>query len=129
MNDFYLTLSSKSTVFKSNTASEFTVVLRPSIHLTGNWGVGLVELFLPKATSLKTKHLLANFIASSVVGETRCSALRIFYEADQHIKFSPEYIPVTDQLLDTLTFELVDDQRTNLGLSGETQVRLHFVKW
>lgn len=129
MKDFYLNLSSKSSIFKSNTASEFTIALRPEIHLSGEWAVGLVEIFLPKATTLKTKYLLANFIKSSVVGETRRPVLRVIYDKKQHLIFSPEYIPVTDKLLDTLVFELVDNQGNLIQLTGETQLRLHFVKW
>ena len=129
MKDFYLTLSSKSSVFKANTPSEFTIVLRPEIQLTGNWSVGLVEIVLPKETTLKPKYLLANFIASSVVGETRRPVLRTFYKIEKHIQFNLEHIPVTDRLLDTLVFELVDEEGTHLALQGETYIRLHFVQW
>lgn len=129
MKDFYLTLSSKSSVFKANTASEFTIALRPDLPLTGNWSAGLVEILLPKETTLKPKYLLANFIASSIVGETRRPVLRTFYQKEKHIQFNLEYIPVTDRLLDTLVFELVDEKGTHLVLEGETYIRLHFVQW
>ena len=129
MKDFYLNLSSKSSVFKTNTASEFTVALRPEVPLTGHWACSVVELLLPKATSLKAKYLLANFIASSVVGETRRPVLRVFFSGNQHIEFCKEYIQVTDQLLDTLVFELVDEKGNHLALSGETHLRLHFTQW
>jgi len=129
MKGFYLNLSSKSSIYKTNTAVEFTVALRPEITLTGNWGVGLIEILLPSETTLKTKYLLANFIQTSVVGETRRSVLRVIYDNKQHISCSPEYIPVTDKLLDTLVFELVDAEGDTLELTGVTQLRLHFMPW
>lgn len=129
MKDFYLNLSSTSSVYKANTASEFTVALRPQVDLTGSWACAVTEILLPKDTTLKTKYLLASFIKSSVVGETRRPVLRVFFSNSQHLTFGPEYIPVTDQLLDTLVFEIVDDKGNNLALSGETHLRLHFTQW
>ena len=129
MKDFYLNLCSKSSVFNTNTGSEFTVSLRPPVYLSGSWTCAVTEMLLPKATTIKVKCLLANFIQSSVVGETRRPALRVFFSENQHLTFTPEYIPVTDQLLDTLVFELVDEKGNNLALSGETYLRLHFKQW
>ena len=132
---FYLTLSSKSSVYKDNTASSFTVQLRPEENLKGFWSVALVELFLPKATELKQKYITANFIQSSVLGETRQPVLRVFYDEAQHLTFSPEYIQVIDRLLDTLVFEIKDGEGDliNFGKDeegpGETQLRLHFMPW
>ena len=129
MKDFYLNLSSISSVFKTNTASEFSVAVRPEINLSGNWSVALVEMLLPKATLLKPKYFLASFIESSIVGETRRSVLRVIFNSNQHLNFNPEYIPVRDHLLDTLCFELVDDKGNIIPLTGETHIRLHFTKW
>lgn len=128
MKDFYLNLSSKSTIYKLNTAASFTIAIRPEIKLTGSWTVALVELFLPAKTQLKAKYITANFIQLSVVGETRRPVLRVAYEDSRHIVFAPEYLPVTDQLLDTLEFEVRDDKDL-LEISGETQLRLHFISW
>ena len=64
-----------------------------------------------------------------MVGETRRPVLCVFFSKNQHLTFSPEYIPVTDQLLDTLVFELVDEKGNHLELSGETHLRLHFIQW
>ena len=129
MKDFYLNLSSQSSVFRANSAAEFTVAMHPQVYLTGSWACAVTEILLPKATTLKPKYLLANFIKSSVVGETRRPVLRVFFSKNQHLTFGPEYIPVTDQLLDTLVFALVDEKNNTLALSGETHLRLHFVKW
>ncbi len=133
---FYLTLSSKSSVYKDNTPSSFTVQLRPELTLKGFWSVALVDLFLPKATELKPKSITANFIQSSIVGETRQSVLRVFYDDKQHISFSPEYIQVIDRILDTLEFEIKNDEGDLIDFKyeegsgpGETQLRLHFMPW
>jgi len=129
MKGFYLNVSSISSIYKSNTAASFTVAVQPVELLKGNWGVALVEVFLPSATSLKPKYVLANFIESTVVGETRRQVLRVVYEKKRHLTFSPEYYRVTDRILDTLEFELVDSKGTLLNITGETQLRLHFSPW
>ena len=135
---FYLTLSSKSSVYKDNTASSFTVQLRPELILKGFWSVALVDLFLPKATKLKPKSITANFIQSSIVGETRQQVLRVFYDDKQHISFSPEYIQVIDRILDTLEFEIKNEEGDTFDFGAkdeegsgqeETQLRLHFMPW
>jgi len=129
MKGFYLNVSSISSIYKSNTAASFTFGLQPVELLKGNWYVALVEMFLPSATSLKPKYVLTNFIESSVVGETRRQVLRVVYEKKRHLTFSPEYYRVTDKILDTLEFELIDSKGILLDIAGETQVRLHFAPW
>ena len=54
---FYLTLTSKSSVYKDNKPSSFIVQLRPEVTLKGFWSVALVEMFLPKETELKPKYV------------------------------------------------------------------------
>ncbi len=125
MTSFYLNLSSKSSIYTTNTASSFIVQLRPEIKLPGRWKCALVELFLPKQTTLKPKYITANFIQSSVVGETRHKVLRVVFDKERHLTFSPEYLEVTDRVLDSLKFEIVDDAGV-LKLTGETHIRLHF---
>ena len=129
MKGFYLHVSSKSSIYRDNTAASFTVSIQPERVLTGNWYVTLVEMFLPSATELKPKYVLANFIESTVVGETRRQLLRVVYEKKRHLTFSPEYYRVTDKILDTLEFELIDDKGALLNITGETQIRLHFAPW
>ena len=133
---FYLTLTSKSSVYKDNTTSSFIVQLRPEVSLKGFWSVALVELFLPKETELKPKYVTANFIQSSVVGESKQPVLRVFYDDKQHVTFAPEYIQVIDRLLDTLEFEIKDEEGNTLDFgtkdeegvtTGETHLRLHFM--
>ncbi len=125
MASFYLNLRSKSTLYKTNTASSFIVQLQPEIKLQGRWKCALVELFLPEKTTLKPKYITANFIQSSVVGESRHKLLRIVYEGKRHITVNPEYLEVTDKVLDSLQFEIADDTGL-LKLTGETHIRLHF---
>ena len=133
---FYLTLTSKSSVYKDNTTSSFIVQLRPEVSLKGFWSVALVEMFLPKETELKPKYVTANFIQSSVFGESKQPVLRVFYDDKQHVTFTPEYIQVIDRLLDTLEFEIKDDEGNTLEFgtkdeegveTGETHLRLHFM--
>ena len=133
---FYLTLTSKSSVYKDNTPSSFIVQLRPEVSLKGFWSVALVEMFLPKETELKPKYVTANFIQSSVFGESKQPVLRVFYDDKQHVTFTPEYIQVIDKLLDTLEFEIKDDEGNTLEFgtkdeegveTGETHLRLHFM--
>ena len=134
MDSFYLNLTSKSSVFKGNTPSSFIVQIRPEINITrGAWCVSLVELFLPRATEFKPKYLTASFIQSSVVGESKQQLLRIIYDDKQHLTFPGEYIPVTDALLDTLEFEIKDENGNTLdfvkeeeGGNAVTHIRLHF---
>ena len=125
MASFYLNLKSKSTLYKRNTASSFIVQLQPEIKLQGRWKCALVELFLPEKTTLKPEYITSNFIQSSVVGESRHKLLRIVYEGKRHITVNPEYLEVTDKVLDSLQFEIVDDTGL-LKLIGETHIRLHF---
>lgn len=125
MSSFYLNLTSKSSVYKSNTASSFIAHIQPEIKLTGRWKCALVELFLPEKTTLKPKYITANFIQSSVVGESRHKLLRIVYEGKRHITLLPEYLEVTDKVLDSLQFEIADDSGV-LKITGETHIRLHF---
>ena len=127
MSSFYLNLTSKSSLYKANTASSFIVQLQPEIKLQGRWKCALVELFLPEKTTLKPKYITTNFIQSSVVGESRHKLLRMVYEGKRHITFSPEYLEVTDNVLDSLQFEIADDSGI-LKLTGETHIRLHFQK-
>ena len=129
MNGFYLNVSSTSSIYNSNVAASFTVGIQPVRELKGNWGVALVEMFLPSATVLKPKYVLANFIESTVVGESRRQVLRVVYEKEQHIAFSREYYRVTDTILDTLEFELIDSSGSLWDITGETQLRLHFAPW
>ncbi len=133
---FYLTLTSKSSVYKDNTPSSFIVQLRPEVSLKGFWSVALVELFLPKETELKPKYVTANFIQSSVIGESKQPVLRVFYDDKQHVTFAPEYIQVLDRLLDTLEFEIKDEEGNAIDFgakdeegstTGETHLRLHFM--
>ena len=125
MTSFYLNLTSKSAVYNSNTASSFIVHLQPEIKLEGRWECALVELFLPSQTTLKAKYITANFIQSSVVGESRHKVLRTVYEKKRHLTFSPEYLEVTDNVLDSLKFEISDESGV-LKLTGDTHIRLHF---
>ena len=129
MKGFYLHVSSKSSIYRDNTAASFTVSIQPERVLTGNWYVALVEMFLPTATELKPKYVLANFIESTVVKETRRQLLRVVYEKKRHLTFSSQYLQVTDKILDTLEFQLVDNKGTLLNLTGETQLTLHFAPW
>jgi len=129
MKGFYLHVSSISSIYKSNTAASFTVAVQPVQLLKGNWYVAMVEMFLPSSTALKPKYVIANFIESSAVGETRRQVLRVVYEKKRHLTFSPEYYRVTDKILDTLEFELIDDKGALLNITGETQIRLHFAPW
>ena len=127
MSSFYLNLSSKSSLYKSNTASSFIVHLQPEIKLPDKWKCAIVELFLPEKTTLKPKYITANFIQSSVVGESRHKLLRIVYEGKRHITLLPEYLEVTDKVLDSLQFEIADNSGV-LKLTGETHIRLHFTQ-
>ena len=129
MKGFYLHVSSKSSIYRDNTAASFTVSIQPERVLTGNWYVTLVEMFLPSATELKPKYVLANFIESTVVGETRRQLLRVVYEKKRHLTFASQYLQVTDKILDTVEFELVDNKGTLLNITGETQLTLHFAPW
>ena len=129
MKGFYVHVSSKSSIYRDNTASSFTVSIQPERVLTGNWYVTLVEMFLPSATELKPKYVLANFIESTVVGETRRQLLRVVYEKKRHLTFASQYLQVTDKILDTVEFELVDNKGTLLNITGETQLTLHFAPW
>ena len=49
MSDFYLTLPSDSSMdyFPDNTLTEFRVKLPHTIHLSGDWEVGLAEISYP----------------------------------------------------------------------------------
>ena len=125
MASFYLNLCSKSSLYKLNTASSFVVHLQPEIKLPGKWKCALVELFLPQQTTLKPKYITANFIQSSIVGESRRKLLRTVYEKKRHLTFSLEYLEVTDKVLDSLQFEIFDESGL-LKLTGETHIRLHF---
>ena len=129
MKGFYLHVSSKSSIYRDNTAASFTVSIKPERVLHGNWYVALVEMFLPSATELKPKYVLANFIESTVVKETRRQLLRVVYEKKRHLTFSSQYLQVTDKILDTLEFQLVDNKGTLLNITGETQLTLHFAPW
>jgi len=129
MKGFYVHVSSKSSIYRDNTAASFTVSIQPERVLTGNWYVTLVEMFLPSATELKPKYVLANFIESTVVGETRRQLLRVVYEKKRHLTFASQYLQVTDKILDTVEFELVDNKGTLLNITGETQLTLHFAPW
>ena len=127
MSSFYLNLTSKSSIYKTNTPSSFIVQIQPEIKLQGKWKCALVELFLPEKTTLKPKYITANFIESSVVGQSRHKLLRMVYEGKRHITFNPEYLDVTDKVLDALQFEITDDAGV-LKLSGESHLRIHFQK-
>ena len=126
MSSFYLNLTSKSNIYTTNTGSSFIVHLKPEIKLEGKWKCALVELFLSEQTTLKPKYITANFIQSSVVGESRHKVLRTVYEKKRHLTFSPEYLDVTDNVLDSLQFEITDDSGGVLKLTGDTHIRLHF---
>ena len=131
MDDFYVNLSSKATVFTKNSANNFTVQFKPEIPLNGTFHVALVEIFMPtpKIKKLKAKYLLANFISSSIVGESSHRLLKVIYSYDNHVQFSSEYIKVTDSFLDTLTFEFVDDESNRIEFEeGNVEIRLHFMK-
>jgi len=129
MKGFYVHVSSKSSIYRDNTAASFTVSIQPERVLTGNWYVTLVEMFLPSATELKPKYVLANFIESTVVKETRRQLLRVVYEKKRHLTFASQYLQVTDKILDTLEFGLVDNKGGFLNITGETQLTLHFAPW
>ena len=131
-DDFYMHLSSaKSKVFGSNTSNNFNIQLGCELSLKGRYSVSLTEIVMPspKNKEIQAKYLTCNFVKPSIINQSAKPVLRVIYQNEEHIEFSPQYIPVSNNLLSILSFEVLDSKSNRIKFEdGDIELVLHFLK-
>ena len=123
---FYVNVSSKSSLYTTNTASTFRVNVKlPNLD---GYSCSLEEIQLPRVTGIKVAHVWCNFISPQYINEARRPVLRTLYSPKKHLTLSSQYKTVDTTDIHVLEFHIEDEKHEPIEFPSGTVTRLtlHF---